>query len=164
MVIDAKQTLSNTNHIIANEYGALSHGKIVALNKQVKIKVNELRRNDHKWEITLQKAFFLEDIIESKHSIDWRIRSAFYIERKGKCGRFIDSIGIHFLSTFFPNFSTEWIWYVKLEQIFHFIFGILFVGFSIGVFFAETFTFDNSHFFSFQSFIQSEDGFAKSHV
>lgn len=87
------QGLSQTNEKIAKDYGPLNHNKIVALNKQVKKKVLELRRIDNKWEITLHHAFFLEDIMESKHSIDWRIRSAFYIERKGKCGRLMDSLG-----------------------------------------------------------------------
>ena len=85
--------MSDTNHKIAKEFGSLTLAKIVALNKQVKKKANELRRIENKWEITLQHTFFLEDIIESKHSIDWRIRSAFYIERKGKCGRFLDTLG-----------------------------------------------------------------------
>jgi len=93
MLNDVKQTISDTNHKITKEFGGLTLSKIVGLNKQVKKKVNELRRIENKWEITLQNAFFLEDIIESKHSIDWRIRSAFYIERKGKCGRFLDTLG-----------------------------------------------------------------------
>jgi len=146
----ALQGLSNTNHIIAKDYGALNHNKIVNLNKQVKKKVLELRRIENKWEITLQHAFFLEDIMESQHSIDWRIRSAFYIERKGKFGRLIDSL--------------EWVWYVKLEQIFYFVVGIAFVIFSIGVFLAETFTFDNSHFFNVLSFLESGNGFYKSQI
>ena len=53
---------------------------------------------------------------------------------------------------------------MKLEQIFYFITGSLFICFSIGVFFAETLTFDNAHFFNLNSFLKSGDSFAKSQV
>jgi len=56
------------------------------------------------------------------------------------------------------------VWYVKLEQIFYFVLGIAFVIFSIGVFLAETFTFDNSDFFNMLSFLESGNGFTKSQV
>lgn len=78
---------------LAREYDHMTYDKIVELNKQIKKKINELKRAEIKWDIVLKNSFFLEDVIESEHSIDWRIRSAFFEERRGKFGKIMDHLG-----------------------------------------------------------------------
>mmetsp|Transcript_25067 Transcript_25067/g.22139 ORF Transcript_25067/g.22139 Transcript_25067/m.22139 type:complete len:109 (+) Transcript_25067:177-503(+) len=107
----------------------MTYDKIVELNKQIKKKINELKRAEIKWDIVLKNSFFLEDVIESEHSIDWRIRSAFFEERRGKFGKIMDHL--------------EWLWYVKLQKIFFFFMGIACTFFSVLVFLYEIFTFED---------------------
>lgn len=78
---------------LINEYSTITYSKVTELNKAIKQKIKEWKRIEIKWEILLLDAFFFEDLIESEHSIDWRIRSPFSVERRGKFGRFMDSLG-----------------------------------------------------------------------
>jgi hypothetical protein len=142
------------------EYSVMTMPKIIELNKEIKRKVNELKRVEIKWDILLKNAFFLEDIMESEHSIDWRIRSAFYVERRGKCGKFLDSLGKEIYDLLIV---LEWLWHVRLRIIVNFIFGVMSIIGSVMIFMFEVFTFEEFNVINL-NILSPEDGFIKTQV
>jgi hypothetical protein len=142
------------------DFAVLSMPKIIDLNQEVKKKINALKRSEIKWDILLKNAFFLEDIMESEHSIDWRIRSAFYVERRGKCGKILDNLGRKSPDIFL---FLEWLWFVRLRIIMNFIFGVLSILGSVAVFIFEVFTFEEFNVVNL-NILSKEDGFIKTQV
>ena len=65
---------------------------MVELNCKIKLYILELKRAECKWEELLESSFLLQDVMESRHSIDHKIHSTFWEERPGKCGSLKDKI------------------------------------------------------------------------
>jgi len=58
-----------------------------------------------------------------------------------------------------------WIWHVYIARLVYFLAGFVFIAFSIIIFFAEVFNFDDFDIYNVESFIKSGGGaLAKSQV
>lgn len=51
--------------------------KIASLHKKMKKKVNEMKRLDMRWEVTVRKASFLEDVISAKNPTEWKTKRSY---------------------------------------------------------------------------------------
>jgi hypothetical protein len=125
--------------------GNVNMKKIVQLNQQIKKKMEELRRVDCKWDIVLQNAFFLEDVIESKHSVDWKIRSTFCVENKSSFTNFLDTI--------------KWVWFVKAQPVFLMVCGILSILMSLIIVVGEIVIFEGFNIPLLSELVNSAAGF-----
>ncbi|KAL4503388.1 hypothetical protein ABPG72_000994 [Tetrahymena utriculariae] len=98
-----------------NSFGVINVNKLASLNKETKQLVQQLKREQTKWDYLLDKAFFTEDLKKNKDSSENKIDSEFYVNRQGKLGHFID--------------VAYWFWNCKAKQIFMiicaFTFGML---------------------------------------
>ena len=122
--------------ILGTELGNINLSKVITLNKKIKRKLQELKRVEHKWDIIMERAFFLEDVIESQHSIDWKIRSSFNVEKERKCKDFLD--------------VAEWLWYIKIQPPFLMFVGCISILFSLMIVLGEILIFTdlNKHLIS----------------
>lgn len=59
----------------------------------------------------MDEAFLLEDIIENKSSLDFKIRSTFWAQRNGDFGSVVDKL--------------IWLWYIKVKKYLMFVLGII---------------------------------------
>jgi len=144
----AKQTLNAIDNETAEEFGKVTHKKIVGLNRKLKKMLLERTRLENKYDTTLRAALLAEDVLESPTAEAWSQRS-----NAAVTGTFSK------LSTKFG-----WLWYTKIEQVAFFIFGCAFVVLSIFAFFAEVLTLKNISFFNLNNLIQPEDSFFKNQV
>lgn len=72
-----------------------------------------MKRAETKWEILLENVFVLEDILENKNAVDFKIRSTFWVERTGDLGDLLDAFSFCFL---FLKLLV-WLWHVKLKKL-----------------------------------------------
>ena len=75
------------------QLGSINYETFVNLNRQVKKGLAEIQRAEARWERLETKTYLMEDIIENRHSLDHKIRSRFWIERRGDLGNFVDTLG-----------------------------------------------------------------------
>lgn len=87
------------------------------MNKTVKKTLADCKRAETKYLNLLDSAFLLEDVLENQHSINFKIRSTFWVERQGILGDFIEKL--------------LWLYYVKINAALKLIAGVVFSLFSI---------------------------------
>lgn len=61
----------------------LDLNKIYGINREIKEKQMLVRRINMYWEKIIDEALLLEDIIDNKFSSDYKIKSTFWVERRG---------------------------------------------------------------------------------
>jgi hypothetical protein len=64
----------------------------------------EYNRAKTKWEIVCEDTFLIEDLLENRHSVEKRIRSTLWQQRRGSCGKIVDTL--------------SWCWYTKLKRVY----------------------------------------------
>ena len=136
--------------ILGSELGAINMAKVVTLNQKIKRKIQELKRIEHRWDIIIESAFFLENVIESKHSAEWKIRPSFNVEKEGKCKGFLDAV--------------EWLWYVKIQPLFLMFVGSISILFSIMIILGEILIFTDLHKNLFSGIVNTTQGYAIAQV
>lgn len=65
------------------DFGDINLEKLIDLNKNIKKGLAEHIRSEKRWENLLEKAFLIEDVISSRNSSERKIKSTFWIDRKG---------------------------------------------------------------------------------
>lgn len=75
---------------LAALFGPITLGKLAELNRKIKKLTSEYRRATTKWDKLCSECFLLEDILESRFSIDCKIRSTLRGQRSGRFGQFLD--------------------------------------------------------------------------
>lgn len=114
-------------------------------------KLTHLRRLETEYEVTLQRAFFLEDILSSQSAQDWRSKQSYSAPSIGLCEGLVSSI--------------EYNWHKHILKRISFIGGVLLIGLSILVFFAEILNSYDFQLFNVNHFLVAGGGaFAKSQV
>jgi len=103
--------------------------KIIGLHCKIKRGVMDQKRAEMRWEELLEAAFLLEDVIDSRHSIDHKISSTFWVSRRGSLGAFYDKL--------------MWFWYVKLRAKVYFVIFLLAMVMSLLVVLGEVTLFTN---------------------
>ena len=81
---------------ISNQLQEMGKDDYVFLNRKLKIALQNVKRAEFHWENHLEKAFFMEDIVDNLNSETNKINSSFWRARVGILGEFYDKI-----STFF---------------------------------------------------------------
>lgn len=61
----------------SGEYDILTRSKMATLNKKLKKRVKELQRVENRWDVTMNHAAHLEDVIESKNPSQWRTKPSY---------------------------------------------------------------------------------------
>ncbi|KAL4502427.1 hypothetical protein ABPG72_012014 [Tetrahymena utriculariae] len=123
----------------------INMNKIVQLNRQVKKSITDYLRAETKWQILLDNAFLVEDILENQFSIHYKIRSTFWVERSGYVGDILDKI--------------QWFWYVKIKSNLKLILGVIFSIFSLIIIYGELSMFLDLDISIFKIFSQSDEYF-----
>ncbi|EGR27139.1 lmbr1-like conserved region family protein, putative [Ichthyophthirius multifiliis] len=121
-----KQSLIDEKFKGLNE---INMNKIIQLHKEIKKQLGDYYRNETKWNMLLQNIFLIEDILENQYSINNKIRSTFWVERRDLIGNFFDKL--------------QWLWYVKLKSKIFFGLGIIFSISSIFIVYCELCIFFN---------------------
>lgn len=67
---------------------------MVKLNKKMKKRLNELRRLDTRWDMSVKDAFFLEDIIETRNPTEWRTKLSYSPSKFRGLENIISALGI----------------------------------------------------------------------
>lgn len=73
----------NSTSETLKDFGDINLQTLIELNKNIKKGLAEHIRSEKRWENLLEKAFLIEDIINSRNSSERKIKSTFWIERKG---------------------------------------------------------------------------------
>lgn len=71
----AKATLNAIDSETAEEFGKITHDKIVGLNRKLKKMLLERTRVENKFDTTLRDALLAEDVLESKTAEEWSQRT-----------------------------------------------------------------------------------------
>ncbi len=101
-----------------------------------------------RWEELLESAFLLEDVIDSRNSIDHKISSTFWVSRRGSFGDIYDKL--------------MWFWYVKLRTKVYFVVFLVTMIMSLLVVLGEVTLFTDLARGAFEGLLGSDDpGFYK---
>jgi len=162
---EIKDSIVPAHNQMAANFGIVTYKKIVDLHVYVKQKYKALRRAESKLDKTIKEGLFLEDVIASESSSEWKIKTVLRPTRVGCCGKLIDALG-----TFIHLFVNrkEWIWHNKIDRFFYSLVGIITIVLSVGVFLLEVLTFLNTKnsfmTLTVNTFIKTGSGFLKSQV
>ena len=75
--------IPNSSSEMLKDFGDINMEKLIDLNKNIKKGLAEHIRSEKRWENLLEKAFLIEDIISSRNSSERKIKSTFWIDKKG---------------------------------------------------------------------------------
>jgi hypothetical protein len=76
--------------MVGSAYKKADHQAIVKLNAAVKNQIMETKRREVTYEQVLEKAFFIEDVLNNMDNRDFKLRSNLIQPRVGPLGELID--------------------------------------------------------------------------